>query len=60
MMWERPKEIQHQSSEPLLSICHRGCPAINENRIKINRVKVRKYYFYAVFHIKNTIFLYVP
>ena len=43
MMWERPKEIQHQSSEPLLSVCHRGCPAINENRIKINREKVRNH-----------------
>ena len=37
-MWERPKEIQNQASEPVLSVCHRGCAEINENRIKINRM----------------------
>ena len=35
--WEKPKEIQRQDAEPLLSVCHRGCVAVNENKFKVNK-----------------------
>lgn len=33
--WEKPKEVQRQDVEPLLSVCHRGCVAVNENKFKV-------------------------
>ena len=33
--WEKPKEVQRQDAEPLLSVCHRGCVAVNENKFKV-------------------------
>ena len=38
MFWEKPKEVQFQQPEAVLSICHRGCPAINEKKFKVRKL----------------------
>jgi len=40
--WDKPKEVQLQKPEPILSVCHRGCQEINSKKIKINRYRVMK------------------
>ena len=48
MFWEKPKEVQFQQPEAVLSICHRGCPAINEKKFKVKHPKNHKSFSFKV------------